>query len=43
MAFARWMDWEYKGLEHCVCRETADGLTLEGVVAATITVGPRRR
>ncbi|NDV00910.1 putative glycolipid-binding domain-containing protein [Pseudoroseicyclus tamaricis] len=31
----RWQDWNGAGLEHCVCRETADGLLLEGTVAGT--------
>lgn len=31
----RWCDWEGKGLEHCVCLEDSDGLTLEGVVVTT--------
>ncbi|AHD00007.1 hypothetical protein METH_04105 [Leisingera methylohalidivorans DSM 14336] len=35
MAVVRWQDWEGRGLEHCLCRETADGLLLEGVVAGT--------
>lgn len=35
MAVARWQDWEGHGLEHCLCRASADGLTLEGVVAGT--------
>lgn len=30
---ARWCDWHGSGLEHCVLREGAEGLTLEGVVA----------
>jgi hypothetical protein len=35
MAIARWQDWEGHGLEHCLCRKAADGLTFEGVVAGT--------
>ncbi len=35
MAVVRWNDWEGHGLEHCVCIDTGDGLTLEGVVAGT--------
>ena len=35
MAVVRWQDWESQGLEHCVCLETYDGLSLEGVVAGT--------
>jgi uncharacterized protein len=35
MAVVRWKDWEGRGLEHCVCREDAEGLVLEGVVAGT--------
>lgn len=31
----RWRDWNGEGLEHCVCLEQDDGLTLEGVVAGT--------
>ena len=33
MAVVRWQDWDGHGLEHCVCLESASGLTLEGVVA----------
>jgi len=29
---ARWEAWENDGLEHCVMRETHEGVTLEGVV-----------
>ncbi len=32
---AHWRDWHGRGLEHCLCREDADGLVLEGVVAGT--------
>ncbi len=35
MAMVRWQDWEGHGLEHCFCRENAEGLVLEGVVAGT--------
>ena len=35
MTVVRWQDWEGLGLEHCVCHEKAEGLTLEGVVAGT--------
>lgn len=35
MTVVRWQDWEGYGLEHCVCLESANGLTLEGVVAGT--------
>ncbi|WP_354540201.1 putative glycolipid-binding domain-containing protein [Roseovarius sp. MBR-6] len=35
MAVVRWTDWEGRGLEHCVCRQDAEGLVLEGVVAGT--------
>ncbi|MBW4708790.1 putative glycolipid-binding domain-containing protein [Roseobacter sp. YSTF-M11] len=35
MTVARWHDWEGQGLEHCVCLENGDGLSLEGVVAGT--------
>ncbi len=35
MVVARWQDWEGHGLEHCVCREGAEGIVLEGVVAGT--------
>ncbi len=31
----RWRDWDGEGLEHCVCREQGEGLTLEGVVVTT--------
>ncbi|MFW8594375.1 putative glycolipid-binding domain-containing protein [Cribrihabitans neustonicus] len=30
---ARWCDWQRQGLEHCVLTGTAEGLTLDGVVA----------
>lgn len=35
MVVARWQDWQGNGLEHCVCKEEAEGLVLEGVVAGT--------
>lgn len=35
MTIVRWREWEGEGLEHCVCRFTDDGLTLEGVVVTT--------
>lgn len=35
MAVVRWQDWQGHGLEHCVCREEAEGLVLEGVVVGT--------
>jgi hypothetical protein len=35
MAVVRWQDWEGHGLEHCLCREDANGTVLEGVVAGT--------
>jgi len=35
MAVVRWQDWEGHGLEHCDCREDAEGVVLEGVVAGT--------
>lgn len=35
MAVVRWRDWDGDGLEHCVCRQDANGMTLEGVVAGT--------
>jgi hypothetical protein len=35
MAVVRWQDWEGHGLEHCICRENAEGMILEGVVAGT--------
>ncbi|MGR3761860.1 putative glycolipid-binding domain-containing protein [Roseobacteraceae bacterium NS-SX3] len=28
----RWCSWQREGLEHCVLRENADGLVLEGIV-----------
>lgn len=31
----RWREWDGEGIEHCVCREDGDGLTLEGVVVTT--------
>ncbi|MGZ9809741.1 putative glycolipid-binding domain-containing protein [Pseudoroseicyclus sp. H15] len=31
----RWQDWAGEGLEHCLCREGAEGLRLEGNVAGT--------
>lgn len=33
MAVVQWRDWQGHGLEHCLCRESAEGLVLEGVVA----------
>lgn len=35
MVVVRWQDWDGEGLEHCQCREDAQGLVLEGVVAGT--------
>ena len=35
MAVVRWTDWDGHGLEHCLCRESAEGLIFEGVVAGT--------
>ncbi|MHA3913567.1 putative glycolipid-binding domain-containing protein [Halovulum sp. GXIMD14793] len=35
MSDVRWQDWQGQGLEHCVCRSSNSGLTLEGVVAGT--------
>ncbi|MBR9851931.1 MAG: putative glycolipid-binding domain-containing protein [Rhodobacteraceae bacterium] len=35
MAVVRWQDWDGHGLEHCQCRESAEGMVLEGVVAGT--------
>lgn len=35
MAAVRWHDWNGAGLEHCVCSQSPNGLTLEGVVAGT--------
>lgn len=35
LVVVRWQDWEGRGLEHCVCRQDAGGLVLEGVVAGT--------
>lgn len=35
MTVVRRQDWQGHGLEHCVCRERADGLLIEGVVAGT--------
>lgn len=35
MVVVRWHDWDGQGLEHCLCREDAQGLALEGVVAGT--------
>lgn len=34
-ASVRWCDWDNQGLEHCVLRQDAAGLSLEGVVAGT--------
>lgn len=34
-AVVRWRDWNDEGLEHCVCRQDDNGLTLEGVIAGT--------
>lgn len=34
-AVVRWREWEGEGLEHCVCLEEDDGLTLKGVVMTT--------
>ncbi|URK17966.1 putative glycolipid-binding domain-containing protein [Thalassospira sp. GO-4] len=31
----QWVDWDGKGLEHCVCQTDADGIKLEGVVIGT--------
>lgn len=35
MAVVRWQDWQGRGLEHCLCLESTEGLLLEGVVAGT--------
>ncbi len=31
----QWVDWDGKGLEHCVCQSDLDGIELEGVVVGT--------
>lgn len=34
-AVARWQDWNFNGLEHCVFQQDNNGITLEGAVAGT--------
>ena len=35
MDAVRWQSWDGDGLEHCVCQQSANGMTLEGVVVGT--------